>query len=164
NDNQWFVWSGGEQSLLTQFIGHWPTDEQIRRLTIVSPFWSEEEDEGPIMRLLITLRDLGVLGSGALLRLMTDAAPDKQSTYRPRLPETFARFDASALGIDAQALAVDPRVPPEEVGLGENFMGTRALHAKVVLLEGDNTALAYVGSANFTRHGWGLMPNPRQAH
>src|SRR5690606_4725916 len=24
NDNQWFVWSGGEQSLLTQFIGHWP--------------------------------------------------------------------------------------------------------------------------------------------
>ncbi|HNY70262.1 MAG TPA: hypothetical protein PL032_08090 [Syntrophorhabdus sp.] len=162
--DQWFVWSGGKKPLWQQFLDHWPNEEEVKHITIVSPFWSEEDKVGPIATFITALKKNGNLAKNAELRLLTDAAPDKQVTYKPKLPETFSDFDARSLGIDAKALAVDPRVPPEEVGMGKDFTGTRLLHAKVVLLEGENTSLAYIGSANFTRRGWGILPEPLRAN
>jgi hypothetical protein len=80
------------------------------------------------------------------------------------LPETFHEFDAQSIGIRAFAMAVDPRVPPEEVSMGEEFTGTRALHAKVVLLEGVDTSLVFFGSANFTNRGWGFRADSHRAN
>jgi hypothetical protein len=145
-------------------VGHWPSSDHIEQITIVSPFWSEERDDGPITTLLNTLQRQDSLKSDAQLSLLTEAAPDKETTYKPKLPESFGTFDARSLGVNAVALAVDPRVPPDEVGMGEEFTGTRALHAKVVLFEGSMTSLIYVGSANFSRHGWGFLANPRRAN
>ena len=48
--------------------------------------------------------------------------------------------------------------------MGDEFTGTRSLHAKVVLLEGANTSLILIGSANFTRHGCGFLPDPLRAN
>ena len=64
----------------------------------------------------------------------------------------------------ARAYAVDPSVPAEDVGMRSDFTGRRRLHAKVVLMEGPATTLAYVGSANFTAHGWGFLPRPESAN
>ena len=162
--NDWFVWGGGEIPLWRQFVNRWPTSDPIRRITIVSPFWSEERDQGPITTLFNAIRETCKLSDEIELRLLTEAAPDQIQTYKPKLPESFRDFDAQSLGIKATALAVDPRIPPKEVGLGEDFVGTRDLHAKVVLLEGQDTSLGYLGSANFTRHGWGFLPNPRNSY
>ncbi|MCU0690312.1 MAG: phospholipase D family protein, partial [Polyangiaceae bacterium] len=41
-DGEQFVWGGGQKPLWKAFLDEWPTDEAVRRLTIVSPFWSEE--------------------------------------------------------------------------------------------------------------------------
>ena len=39
---------------------------------------------------------------------------------------------------------------------GAELLRERPLHAKCLLLEGEDTTLAYVGSANFTSTGWGF--------
>jgi hypothetical protein len=161
---QWFAWGGGAEPLWRQVIERWPSHDHVERVTIVSPFWSEELDSGPVTKFVAAMRDLDGLAANAELRLLTEAAPDKQGTYKPKLPESFAKFDAGSIGVSAVAFAVDPRVPPEEVGMGDAFTGTRSLHAKVVLLEGMETSLAYFGSANFTERGWGFLPDPERAN
>jgi hypothetical protein len=164
NTAQWFVWGGGERALWQQFLDRWPLTEQIERITVVSPFWSEEHERGPITLFVTALKERGHLIPDAELVLLTEAAADTQMTYKPQLPVSFHDFDARVLGVAAKALAVDPRVPPEEVGMGEEFTGIRSLHAKVVLLEGGHISLLFIGSANFTRHGWGFLADPRGAN
>jgi len=163
-DDQWFVWGGGETPLWKQVLDRWPKNEAVRRITVVSPFWSEERKRGPVATFISALKSADSLADDAELRLLTEAAPDKQATYKPKLPETFRDFDAQSIGIRAYAMAVDPRVPPEEINMGEEFTGTRALHAKVVLLEGDDTSLAFFGSANFTNRGWGFRADSHRAN
>jgi hypothetical protein len=55
-------------------------------------------------------------------------------------------------------------VHPDELGGMEGFTGTRALHAKVVVMEGARNGLAYIGSANFTAHGWGFLDKQTAAN
>jgi hypothetical protein len=159
---QWFAWGGGEQALWQKFLVRWPTTDQVQRISIVSPFWSEESADGPVTSLVSALRQNRTLAANAKVLLLTEAAPDNLSNYKPKLPESYGDFDSRSLGVEASALAVDPRVPPKEVGMGDEFTGTRSLHAKIVLLEGLNNSLLFVGSANFTRHGWGFLPVDRR--
>lgn len=161
---QWFVWSGGTEPLWRKVLDHWPAEDRVKRATIVSPFWSEEGRTGPLTKLVATLRNMNRLSPNVELRLLTEAAPDKQGTYKPKLPESFATFDAQSIGVSAMAYAVDPKASPQEVGMGNEFTGSRNLHAKVVLLEGSNVSLAYLGSANFTERGWGFVSTPEQAN
>jgi hypothetical protein len=148
-----FVWSWGERPLWREFCKTWP-DEQVLRLTIVSPFWSDAGEGGPIAQVLERLGHDRI--AGAQIRLLTEAAPLTQNSFRPKLPAALAAWDARQLGVNGCIQAVDPRVLPEEVGGRTDYQPTRSLHAKVVLLEGPTTTLAYVGSANFTKHGWGF--------
>ena len=162
--NTWFVWGGGEMPLWLLFLDRWPKPEQVNKVTIVSPFWSEEGEGGPLTSFLLELKNRGVLATGAQVRLLTEALAEAESSYRPQLPASFGTFDPSALAVSAEAWAVNPQAAPEEVGLGEGFSATRKLHAKVVLFEGQETSLAYLGSANFSRHGWGMLNKPTMAN
>lgn len=162
--SEWFVWGGGSEPLWQQVIARWPSNDHIERVTIVSPFWSDEGENGPIKKFVGALKDQDLLSKDVELRLLTEAAPDKQGTYKPKLPESFATFDATAIGVSASAFAVDPRVPPEEAGMRDEFTGTRNLHAKVALLEGADTSLTFFGSANFSNRGWGFFRDPRRAN
>lgn len=148
-----FLWSWGDRPLWREFCKAWP-DEQVARLTIVSPFWSDAGDNGPVAQLLEQLGRDRV--AGAQIRLLTEAAPLTQNSFRPKLPAALAAWDARRLGVSGHIQAVDPRVLPEEVGGRTDYQPARALHAKVVLIEGPTITLAYAGSANFTEHGWGF--------
>ena len=108
---QWFAWGGGEQALWRQFLDRWPTTDQVERISIVSPFWSEESADGPVTSFVTALRQNGSLATNATLLLLTEAAPNTQASYKPKLPESYGDFDARSIGIEASALAVDPRVP-----------------------------------------------------
>lgn len=152
-DNGRFVWSWGEQSLATEFTRLWP-DETISAVTIVSPFWSDQGDGGPVDQLLAQLGHDRI--AGAKLRLLTEAATETQTTFRPKLPAALAAWDTCQLGVQGEIQAVDPHVLPAEVGGRTDYQPLRPLHAKVVVVEGSNTTLAYIGSANFTLHGWGF--------
>lgn len=151
--NDRFAWSWGEQSLATEFVNLWP-DEKVSAVTIISPFWSDQGDGGPVAQLLAQLGHDRIAGSK--LRLLTEASPETETTFRPKLPAALAAWDTRQLGIQGEIQAVDPHVLPAEVGGRTDYQPLRPLHAKVVVVEGPNTTLAYVGSANFTLHGWGF--------
>ena len=156
DDATWFAWSGAGEPLWEQVVSRWPADERIHTITIVSPFWSEENGHGPIAQLVGGLRARDQLVPGARIRILADARPIANDQYLPILPATYATWDAGTLDVVATAAAVDPSVLPEEVDGMEEFRGTRKLHAKVVIFEGSTTTVAYLGSANFTQHGWGF--------
>jgi phosphatidylserine/phosphatidylglycerophosphate/cardiolipin synthase-like enzyme len=150
-----FAWSDRDHPLWRTFADAWPRGQRIKRVSILSPFWSDEGAAGPLSLLLAALRERAPFDPGADLRLLTDAFPVARETFVPVLPESFGTFDARGLGLQASVWTVDPRIDPRDVDV-EDFEGLRALHAKAVVVEGDKETLAYVGSANFTRRGWGF--------
>lgn len=155
------LWGATGASPLNTLVQSWPEGEAVQRITIVSPFWSEEDGlAGPLSGIAGQLRDRGALGSRPEVRLLTEAKSVGEERYLPVLPESFATLDAGRLGVRAVAVAVDPRVLPDEVDSHDGLV--RPLHAKVILLEGPTTSVAYLGSANFTQRAWGLIQNGPQ--
>ena len=160
---EWFSWGGGKNPLWQQFLNRWPHAEQVSKIIIVSPFWSDEDGNGPVARLIKELQKRKALGKDAAVLLITEAIPEGQNSYVPSLPLTYGVFDFSSLGIKCYAQPVDPTVAKEEV-LRDDLLVKRRLHAKVVILEGRRSSLSYVGSANFTHKGWGFLPAPLTAN
>jgi hypothetical protein len=154
-EQDWFCWGGGAVPVWEQFVARWPSGEEARKLTIVSPFWSEAGPGSPLDRLLSELGRRSALAGGARVDLLTAGIPLKGDVFRPVLPPGYAGFRTSLPGVEVWAHSVNPHVLPEEVQ-SDSFTGTRRLHAKVVLLEGPETSLLYLGSANFTARGWGF--------
>jgi hypothetical protein len=162
DDEDHFLWGTAATSPWERFLDAWPNSDAVHRVTIVSPFWAEERnDDGPLAQLVARLRVRGVLVPDAAVRLLTDAKNLGGEKYQPVLPESFATFDGRRLKIVATAEAVDPRVLPEEVDNQEGVLVPRPLHAKVILLEGTTTSMAYMGSANFSNRAWGLPGVPQ---
>jgi hypothetical protein len=153
-----FLWSYGQTKLWRDFLARWPISEQIKRISILSPFWSEDAGV-TLTAFLAELKRSSVLASDAEVRLLTDAFEGPDGRFIPVLPLGYTACDWVALGVKATAQAVSPIVHPEELGGMEGFTGTRPLHAKVVLMEGTRSGLAYIGSANFTARGWGFLGN-----
>jgi hypothetical protein len=154
-----FLWGGGDQPLHSQLLDLWPKGEAVERVSIVSPFWSEEAKRSPLHRLLEGLRERDALGPRPEVALFS--RDDGVKPLKPVLPGTWTGLDVSEFGATAVAHAVDPLVTTTELGFvpEEGAEPRRDLHAKVVLLEGPMTSLAYVGSANFTLRGFGFVGN-----
>jgi hypothetical protein len=158
-----FQWTYGQTKLRREFLARWPSGETIKRLSIVSPYWSE--DAGlTLSALLKETRKMGALAVDAEVRLLTDAFEGPNGHILPILPLGYASFNWAALGVKATAQAVSSKVLPAELGGMEGFTGSRALHAKIVLMEGTKNGLAYLGSANLTAHGWGFLDNQTAAN
>ena len=151
-----FHWTYGQTKLWKEFLARWPSGETIKRLSIISPFWSENAGN-TLSAFLKEAKKIGHLAVDAEVRLLTDAFEGPNGQVFPILPVGYATYNWAALGVKATAQAVSPKVLPAELGGMEGFTGTRALHAKVILMEGAKTGLAYLGSANFTAHGWGFL-------
>jgi hypothetical protein len=150
-----FVWGGSERALWQQLVAAWPEGEALTGVRVVSPFWSDEGDEGALGRLLRGLQARRVKTDGAKVQLVTAATPDTARSYLPTLPPSYGAFDFRGLGVSVTAVAAQPQVDAEDVGR-DDILRERTLHAKVVILEGRTTSLAYLGSANFTFPGWGF--------
>jgi hypothetical protein len=163
NPDNRFQWSGKTTTLWRAFLSQWPVGEQVRKLTVLSPFWSEEA--GTTVRAFLNeLKRSNALSPNAEVVLMTEVSVDAKNRHRPVLPPSYATLDWKALGVRVSAQAVSGQVLPGELGGMEGFTGTRPLHAKIVIMEGSRTGLAYLGSANFTAHGWGFLHNESSAN
>lgn len=154
-EDEAFVWGGGAEPLWQRVLRFWPDGEMVTRISIVSPFWSDESGNGPLAQLVRALRARSALVEGAEVRLVTDPQPETTTGFRPTLPASYGTFDARTLGIEATAIAAKAQVDEEDVGRDDLRM-ERRLHAKVLLLEGSRVSVAYAGSANFTIPGWGF--------
>jgi phosphatidylserine/phosphatidylglycerophosphate/cardiolipin synthase-like enzyme len=161
--NTAFLWSNGQTRLWREFIDRWPAGEPIKRVSIISPFWSKDASL-TLGSFLDRLKTVTTLAPYAEVRLLTDAFENPDGKLVPVLPPAYAAQDWNALGVLATAQPVSPKVHQEELGGIEGFTGSRALHAKVVLVEGIRTGLAYLGSGNFTGHGWGFIPGETNAN
>ena len=160
NEEEWFQWSGGNLHLWQSFLSRWPAEEPIERITVVSPFWSAEENGGPVEQFLRRVSEVGGSTSAPLeLKLLTEARLTSDEKFVPSFGAGLPRIPTDILPLRATAHAVDPRVAKDEIDV-EGFSANRSLHAKIVLLEGRSTALAYLGSANFSRRGWGFGGGP----
>ena len=158
-----FLWTNGQTRLWREFTGRWPIGEPVKRISILSPFWSQDASL-TLTSFLAELKKVTTLTPDAEVCLLTDAFKNPNGELIPVLPPAYAAQNWKALGVKATAQPVNPDVHPEELGGMEGFTGTRALHAKVVLVEGIRSGLAYLGSANFTAHGWGFIPGVGNAN
>lgn len=156
DDDATFLWSGADDPLVARFVAMWPRGERVRRIRIVSPFWSEATDDGPLPLLLRALRKRGAEVEGAAVTLVCAAAPDTVTTWAPALPASYAAYDFGELGVNVEAIAARPGVDVEEGG-SDRVQVERRLHAKVLIVDGPSTSLAYLGSANFSLPGWGFI-------
>lgn len=162
SNNDWIVWSGIDDPLWKKFLDKWPTGQAVEQITIVSPFWSEEKsNDGPITHFLTELQNQQQLEHDASITLMTNGLKAGDS-YQPKIPDSICSIDFDKLNVAASAYSIDPNVPSDEVDATGDFEFLRDLHAKIVVLENQEHSLAYFGSANFTRHGWGFLPRNRR--
>jgi phosphatidylserine/phosphatidylglycerophosphate/cardiolipin synthase-like enzyme len=150
-----FAWSSPGKALWPRFVELWPKDEAIEKLTLVSPFWAQEAAD-TLGRLLDALRERGGITPQTEVWLITAAHALTRTEWGPMLPPSFKAHDWRSLGVRVTAQAADPSVSKEEVDGMEDFIGTRDLHAKLVIAQGARHGVAYLGSANFTAHGWGF--------
>lgn len=156
------LFGGGSVPLITQFVDLWPASEPIRRIEIVSPFWSESQV--PLTYFLNTLRKRNLLAEGAELKLITEARILPDGSALPVLPVELQTFDPSPWGVSIKVQAANPSVAKEDVEGRENLAATRVLHAKIVALCGSHSVLVYTGSANFTARGWSLGMSGNQTN
>ena len=146
-----FVWSDGTDVLWKQVVEAWPEGAALESIVVVSPFWSEEGDAGPLRQFVGALRKRGKVPAILPVHLLTEAVADGDG-WRPKLPQLGA-FEPGSFGIALTARAVLP-LPSDEGNA--NVRKPRALHAKIVVLRGAKRSVAYSGSGNFTARGWGF--------
>lgn len=156
------IWSDGPRPLWRAFVDRWPAGKPVDRVCIVSPFWSEDgSSHTPLRRLLGELRDRKALASCCAVELYVESKPLAGGGFVPeKLP---AVFFGDFPGVSIRVLPVDPKIAPTDLDLKLDLTATRKLHAKVLVLAARDAALAYAGSANFTRNGFGFRGGPTSA-
>jgi hypothetical protein len=154
-----FHWASPSAPLVPTLIARWPDEEPIQRIRLVSPTWSLD---GLATGLLDPLRQRGLLQAGAELKLVCAPHRNARGQTRPIVPAELAALDARRLGLHAAILTADPfafydppRPSPDHPG--------RPLNARVLVLEGPHTTLAYTGSAAPTRDALGAGDSPAHA-
>jgi HKD family nuclease len=157
-----FVWSNAAARLWSDFVHRWPAGEEIHRISIVSPYWSDRVDQ-TVGRFLSELRRRAPIMSNAQVRLLTDGF-EGNGHVMPILPSSYAEFSWESLGVRATTQAISSTIDPADVGKTSPVEGSRTLHTKFLMVEGARHALAYIGSANFTAHGWGFTKHDEPAN
>lgn len=159
------VWGGGEIPLWRHVVEAWPQGEPLREWQICSPFWPSPGDtDTPFDVLLRELDARGANVSEAKLRLfaLADVPGPRGRPYFPFLlveqlrQRGFNPKDATICPVRLDTL--EPEVPDGKAA------DRRSLHAKWILLRGERTSLLILGSANFTRRGFGVLPDPAKAN
>jgi len=161
------VFGGGANPVWRQLVNAWPEREPVLNWHICSPFWPQVEENAannPFEAIANGLADRGSFLGDCDLEIITRAdAPG---------PNAVPRFPFSLVSqLRAHGFPVEHgRILPARLGAAEEevpegmAVESRDLHAKWIVLAGPKTVVAYVGSANFTRQGLGVLRNPLTAN
>jgi hypothetical protein len=153
------VHGGGPTALWRQLADAWPRGEPVLSWQICSPFWPGPDSQTtPFETIAEALRQRDASLDQAELEVIcpADVAGDRARPVFPfallrglrerGFPVTRGRL------VPARLETLEDEVPDRKAE------GHRALHAKCVLLRGPETAVALLGSANFTNTGLGVSP------
>jgi hypothetical protein len=151
------VFGGGSLPLWQQLVDAWPRGEPVLAWRVCSPFWPDPDSQTtPFDSIAAALREREASLDETELELIcpADVAGDRARPVFPfallgglrarRFPVTRGRI------VPARLETLDDEVPDRKAE------GHRALHAKWVVLRGPRTAVALLGSANFTNLGLGV--------
>jgi hypothetical protein len=151
------VFGGGSPPLWRQLADTWPHGEPVLSWRICSPFWPGADSQTtPFEQIADALRQRGASLDHTEIEVIcaADVAGERARPVFPfallrglrdrRFPVTRGRL------VPARLETLDDEVPDRKAG------GHRALHAKCVLIRGPETAVALLGSANFTNTGLGV--------
>jgi hypothetical protein len=161
------IFGGGEKPLWRQLVDAWPKGEPVLRWHICSPFWPQVDRNAarnPFEAIAQALADQGSSLTDCDLEIITRADTPGPNAI-PRFPFSLI-IHLREHGFPVRKGRILPaRLDPatEEIPTGmacEN----RDLHAKWIVLAGPVTAIALVGSANFTRQGLGVLRDPNTAN
>lgn len=149
------IWSDAEHPLWRAVLERWPARTAVERIRILSPFWCEDgSSDTPLRRLLKELQSRKALGARCTVELLVESAPLGDGSFVAKKP--LCVYYADFPGVSVREIPVSPKVDPADLDTKLELTAVRALHAKVFVLEGRERALAYAGSANFTRNGFAL--------
>lgn len=151
------VFGGGRRSLWQDVVEAWPANEPLRSWHVCSPFWpAADAKTTPFEAIAGGLREKAVSMADTVIELICPAdVPGDRG--RPVFPFPLLR------GLRERGFPVQRGwiVPARLETLAEEVPdrkaeGSRALHAKWMVLRGPQTAVALLGSANFTNPGLGV--------
>jgi phosphatidylserine/phosphatidylglycerophosphate/cardiolipin synthase-like enzyme len=132
-------------------------------LTLVSPFWPTGDEPTDVVSAL----ERAGRGTPKRVRLVGAANVDAEGTVRPVMPAALLS-SFLAKGVTVEVAAADPAhgCAGEEPDDDDEFgalapkrgvpFAHRELHAKLLILEGDEVVRLAIGSFNLTRKGLGL--------
>jgi hypothetical protein len=153
------VHGGGPTALWRQLADAWPRGEPVLSWQICSPFWPGPDSQTtPFETIAEALRQRDASLDQAELEVICPADV-AGARARPVFPFALLRglrergFPVTrGRLVPARLETLEDEVPDRKAE------GHRALHAKCVLLRGPETAVALLGSANFTNTGLGVSP------
>jgi hypothetical protein len=137
------------RSPLEEVLALWGK-RRASEVVVMTPFVGEDTGErDPVVERLLTVSH----SRGTAARLVVPGQPSQEDPERMlvHLPKRFRDAWARAWGIEAEDVRVHV-VPPCRPG--DKYQ--RELHAKGLLLVGENTSLLLCGSSNFSPHGMGV--------
>ncbi len=151
------VFGGGPLPLWRQLVNAWPRGEPVLTWRVCSPFWPGADSQAtPFESIAEALRQREASLEQTEIELIcpADVAGERARPVFPfalliglrdrRFPVARGRL------VPARLETLDDEVPDRKAE------GHRALHAKWVVLCGPRTAVALLGSANFTNMGLGV--------
>jgi hypothetical protein len=153
------VFGGSKIPLWRRFIEAWPKGQQVRYWSICSPFWPQTDgnpSSNPFTKIAAELNNRGAHLDGCELEIIARASA-AVDTALPCFPfQLIQQLKTKGFPIRrGKILAARLNTDEDEVPSGM-AASNRDLHAKWIILSGQETVLAMVGSANFTRRGLGL--------
>lgn len=161
------VFGGGANPLWRQLVDVWPEGEPVLNWHVCSPFWPQVDQSAtsnPFEAIAKGLTDRGSFLGDCDLEIITRADSPSPNAV-PRFPFSLvSHLRGHGFPVEKGRL-LPARLDAAGAEIPEGMAGeNRDLHAKWIVLAGPNTVVAYVGSANFTRRGLGVLRDPLAAN
>jgi hypothetical protein len=162
------LFGGGQVPLWHQLIDAWPTGESILDWSICSPFWSlytPGRTRNPFEEIAAGLTSKGCDMSGCELEIVTRADSPNENAL-PRFPFELLRHLRASKSFPVRKGRILPaQLPSSEDEIPDGMAAeNRDLHAKWIAIAGPKTAMAIIGSANFTSRGMGVLRDSTDAN
>lgn len=151
------VFGGGPKPLWQELVDAWPATEPLLSWQVCSPFWPADEAKKTPFDVIaegLQAKEVSMANTDIELICSADVSGDRG---RPVFPFSLLR-GLRERGFPVQRGRIVPaRLETLEEEVPERKTeGHRALHAKWIVLRGPHSAVALLGSANFTNPGLGV--------
>jgi hypothetical protein len=153
------VLGGGSRKLWQQVAALWPEGEPLVGWMICSPFWpGGQTGVTPFESISKALENKGCSLHACEISLYCRASQSKKNSF-PVFPfQLLEGLRARRFPVrSGKIYSVQPEAKQEGNSASE-ASGLRPLHSKWMVLQGPKTSVIFLGSANFTNTGYGVVP------